>query len=708
MEHRSQFSCRITAWAIAMMVSLPASAAFATDGFFPAPEATGTTECPHDPPEIDPFHPPLYWSVYEYHFTREQQGVQDNYISEADLWTNILWLEDNLLAFGYDMVAMDGWGDLTRLNEHGYRMSHSRHWNNDYAWWACHLRGRGLHLGMYDNPLWVHMNAVNNGATVVGTDIPLADIIDPDEQTLWFTWVQVDRDGAEEYVKGNIQHWAEMGIRFLNVDFLSWFEDGFDKNMGDVGPARPKEHYQTAMKWMFEAAKEHGVLLKAVMPHLNNEAEVEREFSHMFRINEDVWTGGWEKFSESDRGQRRPWWSQWANPMDGYAYWSQYTGRNDVTLCGDFIRLNTFDNDRQRQSVISQHLVAGGPVGVADQHSTIGDHVWLYQNQELLALNYDGFAGRPMSHDPADPGSQIWTGRMSDGDWIVAMFNRENATRTRNIDFSGDLEGFPEDMNGAVRDLWMHLDLGVYESYSADVPSHGVRVLRIFPTDEPLDDREPPYLQLWMVGDAVPAGWNIASPDEMSRNPEDPWQFSFESHFSEGEFKIATFTGDWCDEHDWIRPQAMHPPLSETGYVVTTGCPPSEEDYKWLIADPGFYRVVVDLYEETIEIALATSANDYSMTGNQARVPHRFGLNQNYPNPFNSATMINFDLPEAAEVTLEVFDVMGRLVEVLVYGHRQAGSHESRFDATGLSSGTYILHLRAGAYSGTRTLMLIK
>src|SRR5690625_5762195 len=82
-----------------------------------------------------------------------------------------------------------------------------------------------------------------------------------------------------------------MGIRFLNADFLSWFEDGFDKNLVDVGSDRPKEHYITAMRWIKEAADENNMLFKAVMPHLKNEAEVELRYSHMVRINEDVASG---------------------------------------------------------------------------------------------------------------------------------------------------------------------------------------------------------------------------------------------------------------------------------------------------------------------------------------------------------------------------------------------------------------------------------
>ena len=69
-------------------------------------------------------------------------------------------------------------------------------------------------------------------------------------------------------------------------------------------------------------------------------------------------------------------------------------------LDADFTRLNTFDTEGEKQSVISLQLMAGGPIAVADQYNTIvsGD-LKFYQNEELLALNKDGFVGKPLSDD---------------------------------------------------------------------------------------------------------------------------------------------------------------------------------------------------------------------------------------------------------------------------------------------------------------------
>lgn len=421
----------------------------------------------------NPYKAPLYWNPYEYCYTT------DGHIPESEWAANIDWMEQNLKPYGYNMICIDGWGDDSNYNRHGYRTTHSSNWTHNYAWWANKLKGRGMELGIYNNPLWIIRNAAEDGLLIKGTSIPISSLIDDSENSLWFTWVQVDRPGAEEYVKGYIQYYADMGVTYLRVDFLSWFEDGFDKNLGAVGVNRPHWEYETALRWMKEACDANEIFLSLVMPHLKNEAETEIQYGHMVRINEDVAHGQWDRFNNFDRGIRHSWWSQWYNTFDGYTYWSHVSGRNQVILDGDFIRLNTMANDDEKKTVISLHLMAGGPLSVADQYTTIGNDLWLYQNTEMLALNLDGFVGKPLfTNDPTDEASQVWAGQMSNGDWIVGFFNREDNTRNRSLDFSW--LGF----NGSatVRNLWAHQDLGVMSSYAVDVPPHGCVILKVIPT----------------------------------------------------------------------------------------------------------------------------------------------------------------------------------------------------------------------------------
>jgi hypothetical protein len=89
-------------------------------------------------------------------------------------------------------------------------------------------------------------------------------------------------------------------------------------------------------------------------------------------------------------------------------------------------------------------------------------------------------------------------------------------------------------------------------------------------------------------------------------------------------------------------------------------------------------------------------------------VPVQFTLEQNYPNPFNPTTAISYQLSTNSFVTLKVYDLLGREVATLVNGQREAGSYQTTFDASHLSSGVYLYQLRAGDYVQTRKMALMK
>ena len=108
------------------------------------------------------------------------------------------------------------------------------------------------------------------------------------------------------------------------------------------------------------------------------------------------------------------------------------------------------------------------------------------------------------------------------------------------------------------------------------------------------------------------------------------------------------------------------------------------------------------------ELDVPTSAPEYV-----ENIPEEYTLYQNYPNPFNPATTIRFSLPEAVEVVLVVYDILGRKVTTLVDEYREPGEHSVLFNAGHLSSGVYLYQLRALVPTGddhfeTKRLMLVK
>lgn len=85
-----------------------------------------------------------------------------------------------------------------------------------------------------------------------------------------------------------------------------------------------------------------------------------------------------------------------------------------------------------------------------------------------------------------------------------------------------------------------------------------------------------------------------------------------------------------------------------------------------------------------------------------------FQLYQNYPNPFNPKTSISFSVPTREQVTLKIFDSVGREITTLVNEVKETGNYSIVFDASSLTSGVYFYQMRAGKYSETRKLILLK
>ena len=83
-------------------------------------------------------------------------------------------------------------------------------------------------------------------------------------------------------------------------------------------------------------------------------------------------------------------------------------------------------------------------------------------------------------------------------------------------------------------------------------------------------------------------------------------------------------------------------------------------------------------------------------------------LDQNYPNPFNTTTEIGYLLPNDSNVKLDVYDILGRHIQTLVSGAVPAGYNSITFDAKALAGGVYFYRLRAGDFTDTRYMVLVR
>lgn len=105
-----------------------------------------------------------------------------------------------------------------------------------------------------------------------------------------------------------------------------------------------------------------------------------------------------------------------------------------------------------------------------------------------------------------------------------------------------------------------------------------------------------------------------------------------------------------------------------------------------------------------VEMGLATSSEEEPVTD----VPAQFELKQNYPNPFNPTTNISFGLPERSNITLKVYDMLGREVATVYSGVKAQGFHTVQFDASALSSGIYLYRLVSDFGTISKKMTLLK
>ncbi len=138
------------------------------------------------------------------------------------------------------------------------------------------------------------------------------------------------------------------------------------------------------------------------------------------------------------------------------------------------------------------------------------------------------------------------------------------------------------------------------------------------------------------------------------------------------------------------------------------------EPHEYSFVDPAtpqgtwFYRLKQIDLDGTIHYTEAIQVDVLSGVEEAGSIPATLALDQNYPNPFNPSTMIKFALPQQSHVTLEVFNVIGERVAMLINGVKPAGYHAVNFDAVKLASGLYIYRLSTADMTIVRKMTLVR
>jgi PKD repeat protein len=140
------------------------------------------------------------------------------------------------------------------------------------------------------------------------------------------------------------------------------------------------------------------------------------------------------------------------------------------------------------------------------------------------------------------------------------------------------------------------------------------------------------------------------------------------------------------------------------------------------IAPGGSQTITLTLDAQNLDVGSYTGQVSISTNGGNITIPidylvnvekisslsNEFTLSQNYPNPFNPSTVIEFSLPYSSEVSLKIYDMLGKEVVNLLEEQKVAGQYRVSFDGSSLSSGIYFYKLEADNFRASKKMLLIK
>ncbi len=405
---------------------------------------------------------PMYWMAYEYCYTYDKPLPEERYKKNID------WVDENLKEYGYDMICTDGWIEQAQTIDHnGYITKYNNEWAYGFSYWSNYIRQKGMKFGVYYNPMWLTRTALEKNCPVKGTNVTTRQIVGKNSFNGDLHWVDTALPGAEQWIKGYVRYFINLGATYLRIDFL----ENYERNYGS-------DKYVQALKWIMEEAGDE-IFISLVMPNCFSHGKNEIQYGDMIRISNDCFSGGWDFVSARKRGKRQEYWPQYDNVFDGFIGFSDISSRGKLIMDGDFMRMNTMANLDECRFLFSLMVMTGSALAVSDQYDTIGNYMSVYQNIELNELNSLGFSAKPLSMDVNNQNSSRWVGRLPDGDWVVGLFNREELPFNYSIDFKKEL-GIKKGRVTNVRDLWEHKDLGAMDDiYSVLLKPHSCKIIRI-------------------------------------------------------------------------------------------------------------------------------------------------------------------------------------------------------------------------------------
>jgi hypothetical protein len=413
------------------------------------------------------------WSLQTTSYPGVNPRGQFSWLNEANVLRQVDAMATKLKPYGYDYINIDaGWWftyDWKQgFDANGRQTPNAERFPRGMKYVADYIHGKGLKAGIY-LPVGLEKGAYDGG------DFPIAgapecsthDIVYADRRTTngWDSAYKIDfsKPCAQKYVDSQANMIADWGYDFLKFD-------GVGPGSGKSGPNY--DNRADVAAWSSALIRTGRPILLEVSWSLEIDHVADwKRYANGWRIDTDVecYCGTLVTWNNSvkQRWADLPAWVQHAGPGG----WNDLDAINVGNGAMDGI------NNTERQSVATLWAISATPWYSGDDLTQLDSYgLSLLTNTEVLAVNE---AGRPAKPVRTGVDQQVWWARNADGSYTVALFNLGSGTANVTANWSD----FGFTGGGAVRDLWSRTDLGTYQGgFSASVPSHGSRLLRVTPT----------------------------------------------------------------------------------------------------------------------------------------------------------------------------------------------------------------------------------
>jgi hypothetical protein len=186
-----------------------------------------------------------------------------------------------------------------------------------------------------------------------------------------------------------------------------------------------------------------------------------------------------------------------------------------------------------------------------------------------------------------------------------------------------------------------------------------------------------------------------------------------EANVSDGVVNLSWNVSEANDLSHYVVYRGNSPDFTaDEGTMIGETTEPGFADDVTELGDYYYVVTAVDIHENESDPSDAVNVTLLSLVDVHG-LPKEYALHQNYPNPFNPTTTLRYDLPEDANVSVVIYDMMGRQVRTLVSGQASAGYHSTMWNATNdlgssVSAGVYIYTIQAGQYRDVKKMVLLK